>query len=299
MNTNNLLTYGKYDLTINKVFYRNMLIITTSIIVGMALLCFLGRWFVYEQMLDHVAYYESTGITPDSPFHPLNPANSSHYSQFGGTTFFLISLLTTLYTIFMGCTFHNLRTKMSRINELTLPVSNGKRYVWHILVTVVGGLLGAFVALLCADIINFLLHVFVFGTEHMISLTAGVCSSFYSGLISGSVSEFGSIPFSVRYAVVSGFVFQMCCYIYGNSVKYRHNIIITYAALQILSVIMLFLFFALALAVDGSMSTPDANASVGGFFYILGTIGYALSALLIWRSYKRYCNAQVVSRFNK
>ena len=59
MEFNRFMQYAKYDLTINKAFYRNMSIVAVSIITGIAILGFLVRWTMIKNFgvgVDHDAH---------------------------------------------------------------------------------------------------------------------------------------------------------------------------------------------------------------------------------------------------
>ena len=58
--------------------------------------------------------------------------------------------------IICGYMFHNLLTKQSRIKELTLPASNGEKFLFHALVTIGGAFLTYVVSYFLLDIIQYL-----------------------------------------------------------------------------------------------------------------------------------------------
>ena len=65
MEFNRFMQYAKYDLTINKAFYRNMSIVAVSIITGIAILGFLVRWTMIKMEILYFDIVEKQGDTKD------------------------------------------------------------------------------------------------------------------------------------------------------------------------------------------------------------------------------------------
>lgn len=277
MKTASLLEFGKYDFTINKVFYRNMVILAISIGAGLTLSGFLMRWLIYNN--------SGTGNVPVT--------SGAHFSQASFTAFMLMSMANLLSIVFVGCTFHNLRTKQGRINELTLPVSTGKKYAWHLLVSIVGGFATILLTLLCSDLLNFTLHLLVFGNNHTFSLIGSIIS-LYASPFSSSVGMMMSPIITKAYLfILAGFFANIGLFVYGNSVKYRFNIIITYGILQGISTFAMIFGLIFLAAIEPTKNFLDV-------FYYFGIFAFiAIGILSFWRSYVRYRNAQVTTRLNK
>ena len=76
MEFNRFMQYAKYDLTINKAFYRNMSIVAVSIITGIAILGFLVRWTMIKNF--------GVGVDHDG--------NAFSYYGIGGTVIFITGI---------------------------------------------------------------------------------------------------------------------------------------------------------------------------------------------------------------
>ena len=68
MEFNRFVQYAKYDLTINKAFYRNTSIVTASIITGIAVMGFLIRW----TMIRNLNVGVDSDETIDSWYYSIN-----------------------------------------------------------------------------------------------------------------------------------------------------------------------------------------------------------------------------------
>lgn len=312
MDKNNFLNFGKYDLTINKVFYRNMILMAIFMGIGISAFGFLGRWLTYnsEQTL-----VEATGVT-------IDPLNFSHYSSTPITQVFLGIVIGYLPLIFAGCAFHNFRKKQGRIMELTLPATNMEKYLWHILVSVGGGLLLTVASLLAADLLNIILHLIVYGTDHTYSLTARMLNLIMLNIpeleMAQNAADIPAMEFmaALRWCMIGGTIMNICAYVYGNSVKYHYNIIITYCILVAVSIFCMVGFGGLFswaygdTVKEAQQITPgDVEANVEMSYYIIdkiclwlkcfSAIMVGLGGICVWRSYKRYCNAQITTSTNK
>lgn len=305
MNTTRFINFGKYDLSTNKVFYRNMVIVALSIGAGISALGFLGRYLTWKSK----AYVAGGEI--------LDVLGYASYTNSSLTNIFLTAAFGLLITIFAGCTFHSLRKKQGRINELTLPVSNSEKYIWHVLLCVGGGFLLAFASLLAADLVNYLLHLVVYGNDGTFSLTSRVIDIYTISMpeISDKIKLgpganqpleeyelFCAFVTSMKVFVFCNIFMQICAYIYGNSVKYKYNIILTYLFLTLASVAVMVVssiigknYFELHPDVEGI----EAVKITINCIHVGSVLMVVLGGLFIWRSYKRYTKAQVTSRLNK
>ena len=308
-NKDRFANFAKYDLTINKAFYRNIAFVTLAAAVSIALLGFVIRYNIY------------TSIVNDQPYLTIDPNGIEGYNWMYTTAIYELGLIGVLLTILAGCWAHNLRSKQGRITELTLPATNQEKFIWHTLVVLVGGCIVCLLSLLVADGFNALLTLICFGTENGItSLTASVfeiasVKSIMEHFINAPLG-FGDIesPLVSRFYntftffFIATFIIQLSIYFFANSLKYKFNIILTYIALQILSTIGSILFFIYTAFVEelpffvdpvDEYTSEDRVNNVCAFFGTIGGISIILAILFIWWSYKRYTKAQITSPFNK
>ena len=315
-NKERFANFASYDLTINKSFYRNMAIVTVAGALCIALLGFIARYTIYDSVVNDTMSGQAYSYVPAADsFEDYNWMYLTALYELG---FFLIML-----QIFAGCWAHNLRNKQGRINELTLPATNLEKFTWHALLVLVGGFILCILSLLIADGFNALLTLINYGTENGIkSLTSSVgemCSMrgiteivFMRGIghRSGEViTNNDAIQYFNAFTVLvfcSAF-FQSTIYFLGNAFKYKYNIILTYAALQVLGTVLSFVFFicvALGANVPTIMDTTtpdieDVGQALTILYYVLSFITLVASAFFIWWSYNRYTKAQITSSFNK
>ena len=315
-NKERFANFATYDLTINKSFYRNMALVTIAGAVCIALLGFIMRYAIYNSVVNNTMSGPEYSFVPDA--YSFEGYNWMYFTAFGEMGFLLIML-----QIFAGCWAHNLRNKQGRINELTLPATNLEKFTWHALLVLVGGFILCILSLLIADGFNALLTLINYGTENGIkSLTSSVgemCSMrgiteivFMRGIghRSGEViTNNDAIQYFNAFTVLvfcSAF-FQSTIYFLGNAFKYKYNIILTYAALQVLGTVLSFVFFicvALGVNVPTIMDTTtpdieDVGQALTILYYVLSFITLVASAFFIWWSYNRYTKAQITSSFNK
>lgn len=313
-NTTRFLNFGKYDLTINKAFYRNMTLVTIFGCLGITLLGFLLRWRIATE---YFALY-TDHINPDE----VIDYGATYFGEGNPELLTLTALYVALFclgmfTIYAGYTFHNLRNKQGRIIELTIPATNLERWTWHILMVTVGGFLCCVTSVVCADIVNAILNLMTYGTKIASSLTAEVCriallipnpiAGHNSWTLNGLFNDISSSGMAnyLRLLMVSFAFLNVSTYVFGNSMKYRYNIILTYIAVQIV-------FFVLS--ITGIMSSSFITMDWSGldtvteeeainfakfFYYSFITIVWVIGGLLLWGSYRKYCKAQITSRLNK
>lgn len=304
MNTTRFFNFAKYDLATNKVFYRNMLIMTFGIGAGLSALAFLFRFLIFNS--------SSVGLTNEA----IEALGYASYTNSTATNIILAMLAGFLLVIFPGCTFHSLRKKQGRINELTLPVSNQERFTWHVLLSVGGGLLLTIGMVLSADLVNYILHLAVYGNDGTFSLTSRVLDIYTFNLPEFKIapSEVGerlevmnSMLFAMKMLALSATIMQVGAYIYGNSVKYKYNIVLTYVSIAVTYIVVMICFVQVIdfLSDHGYLDSLkeldqiEAIALVTHWLYALCAFLFGLGGFFIWRSYKRYCKAQITSRLNK
>ena len=308
MNTSRLLNFGKYDYTINKSFYRNITLTTIFGSVGIAITGFLGRYLEFKGAM--TMGIDRSGMSEEEMYESIKMVTDP--SSTPGTCFAILSFCLTMMCIFAGYAFHNLRNKQGRITELTLPATNLERWTWHVLATLVGGILISCVSVLAADAVNAIANLMAYGTHIQSSLTAIVAKmvaihitsdTTYLGTgASGLIFTQSTFLWSFRIMMYSIVLAQISAYIFGNSLKYKYNIIITYIALQVVGMFGIICFSLLLAHIDAS--NIDIYVEGGTelfiyFFWAVTAIALIAGALLCWGSYRNYCNAQITSRLNK
>ncbi len=303
MDKTRFLQYARYDLTLNRTFYRNMAFTTAVVIVSIALLGFLLRWILWKNV---------TSVTggigrPDESL-----------SGVGGTCFFLYLAATCFLCLFAGCLNHPLRNKQSRISVLSLPATNAEKFVWHLLLVVGGGLLLCLVSLLLADAVNFIFSFIVGFPPHQIhSLTLTTLRLSVLDIdINGSFSAMDGLPYPpdslwnhlltpvawVSMALV-GAAWNIAVFIFGNSLKWRMNIPWTILALWVLQTLASILLVAGAV---GLAAFADDWPWAESHFSLLTWCGYAIYMLFfggtaVWMfrmSWQLYQKAQLTNRLN-
>ncbi len=150
-NKERFLNFGRYDLIINKSFYRTMALICIFGSTGIAFVAFFGRWLMANA-------FNSLDIEPLQDFWS--------YKNVAITALVLIMFTGIMHVIFAGCTFHNLRNKQGRISELTLPATNLEKYAWHLGLVIIGGTLAIILSLVCSDALNALLNLIFHPLEY-------------------------------------------------------------------------------------------------------------------------------------
>lgn len=312
---NRFTNFAKYDLTINKNFYRNITLATLVGTIGIATFMFLMRYLAYE------GSGGAEWIRPDNP---------AHYNSATGSCIYIVSYLVIMMSIFGGCWAHNLRNKQGRIIELTLPATNLEKFLWHLLLMLGGGFLVCLISLLIADGINCLLTLCVFGSEDgFISLTAHIAKTLAiqpiatdasSGLTIDSSSypdanlqtdlpaELNVFLWGMGAFVISALIAGPICYVFGNALMYKFNIIVTYIVLMILGFLASIIFvIALGTILSSSdimyefIASDDKTtfAHMGYAFIACSIVQLLAAAGLIFWSYRLYTKAQIITSLHK
>ena len=299
MEFNRFVQYAKYDLTINKAFYRNTSIVTASIITGMAVMGFLIRWTMIRNL--------DIGVDHDG--------NSYGYYGIGGTVIFIVGVVSLLMMVFAGCFNHPLRNKQGRISTLTLPATNGEKFLWHTLLVFVGGTLLCFLSVIAADLVNALLSLIAgFPTDYIYSITKHFFRFLVMNFRDESMGELGNattmFPLHSKYyyaflgLIYASSIWTFTAFVFGNSVKYRYNIIWTLLGLwalqfvlSILEIIGMTLFFKNIVEFEYN---PYQFEKAGWTLYWIGmTIIVGTAVLMWWKSWRNYKNAQITNKWNR
>lgn len=326
-NKERFVNFAKYDLAINKTFFRNMALVTVIGAIGISVAMFFGRYSMWKTMVgDDMEKYEQMKAMAEggleSSFLTGVPGTYEHFNTMPITTLLLAEFLGIMIIIFSGCWAHNLRNKQGRIMELTIPATNLEKYAWHSLLTIGGGIVLALVSLLCADAFNALFTWMLCpASDGFASLTdkclVGLLSldlNTLRGLFGGtqgpswngieSDEVFTSIFASVRFLFWASLLYYLAIYHFGNSVKYKYNIILTLITLYVIEIVVGILFSVGMAFIVGNQYDLDLHPSDGptllkGFAYTLGSIFLVIAVALPFFSYRRYTRAQITSKLNK
>lgn len=314
-NKERFANFAKYDLTINKTFFRNMVFVTLAGVIGIAMLGFMMRYNIYRDVLTNTSEWGT----------PPAPGDFSHYTWNYLTACYELGFIVLMMAIFAGCWAHNLRSKQGRITELTLPATNFEKFTWHALLTLVGGFVLCVVALLIADGLNALLTLMLFGAEHgvgsltrsvgeFITFTTSASDTFGMPFISvnGNAAKMNEEEITLLHAttflIIASFLCETVIFFFGNALKYKYNIILTYIFLQVIGTIGSIGFFimtavtagdAIEMVAGSDLEGEDVANLLAGGFIAIGVLSILLSVLLMWWSYRRYTKAQITSTLNK
>ena len=288
--------YAKWDLTINKGFYRTMAIVTMSLVFMVTIMGFfirLTEWRSRKAMFAGGDYANSEWF--------LNEALGVE-----GTAFVLAYLCLIAMIIFAGCINHPLRNKQGRITTLTLPATNKEKFTWHVLLMYGGGFLLCLSSMVLADLFNALLSVVTFGAEGTNSLMFSLGDQFAN--LAKYMTDFkesdGILLLGLLVAsVVVAYLFTLTTFSFGNALKYKYNILITVIALQVIQFVLSVVFFLFALGAGiefiDSLDEQILKNFIYGFVIVMLVLQTVLILLMWLKSYKLYCKAQVTSAWNK
>ena len=297
MEFNRFVQYAKYDLTINKAFYRNTSIVTASIITGMAIMGFLIRWSMIRNL--------NVGVDSDETI-------DSWYYSINATVKVIFGVVGILMMVFAGCFNHPLRNKQGRISTLILPATNGEKFLWHTLLVIIGGFLLCVVSVVAADVVNALLSLIAgFPTDKIHSITNHFFRCFVWDFSGEGMEGWSNIsPFRRTYHnafvgfVLASSIWSFTAFVFGNSVKYRYNIIWTILALWVLNFIVTILgtivFSMFVFNLENHDFNPSYYENSGWALYWIGmAIIVGTAALMWWKSWRNYKNAQITNKWNR
>lgn len=199
--------------------------------------------------------------------------------------------------ILCGHMFHNLLTKQDRIKELTLPASNGEKFLFHALVTVVGSIVVYMVSFLLVDILQYIYVGAIYGFSHArwIPLSNAFTTS-VEVVVVDSYTRLTTLMF------LSGWVAYISTFILGNAIKYRHNIVWTYLFHCAVGFTIL---FALGLSIPWLISLGIKIDKIDSERFLIGLLRFLIVYHLLitvfcwWMSYRLYSRAQLTTRRNK
>ena len=305
--TKRFARYANFDLTINKNFYRNLALVLLFTIVGAVVISFFIRWFFYQVSMPSMVY-----------------------NDLSLTAWVVLLIITFSLYIAGGCTLHPLRNKQGRITNLTIPATNLEKYIWHVLICIVGCFITAVIAVALADLVNYLMTIAVFkDSEGIQSLFASV---FYNNTGVNIQNFFNQTHASMNgvavtdptyvgpedtilvnivnaslFASWSVIFFTTSIYAFANSLKYKYNLPITYIILKVIE-----FFFAIVLFIgmiwfasnvhNMNIDEEFLRALIENFhiyLYIWGSIAIVAGiGVFIW-AYHRYTKAQLSNKLNR
>ena len=289
MNTFNFqrfLNVARWDIAINRTFYTRMFILVAAIALLPMLAKYLfALWTIIALGGSREAYITMNAI--------------DDLTALAGATNFLLPLM---LTVMMGYMFHNLVTRQGRISELTLPSTNGERFLWHFCLIVGGGLLTGLASILLADLLHVLLGWAILRQTSFQSYTLLVFKSY------GEVWTFlnnvsaGSVLAALIAAVAS--LINYSLFALGSAWRYRYSIAYTllymFAASLLFTVVTVFVVSAIVNRFDNIRALLDSLGNISGT--AVGTVvligEVAVLALIWWLTYHLYCRAQITTRRN-
>ena len=294
-NKERFLNFGRYDLIINKSFYRTMALICIFGSTGIAFVAFFGRWLMANA-------FNRIDIEQLQDFWS--------YKNVAITALVLIMFTGIMHVIFAGCTFHNLRNKQGRISELTLPATNLEKYAWHLGLVIIGGTLAIILSLVCSDALNALLNLIFHPLEYQNSIIYSIYElmsfryTYVNGTSLADMEEMQGLLSAIRFMSIAMSVSGFAFFVLGNAIKYKYNIILTYItfefSMSILTIIAIFIIKSLAENDSIQInSREEALAYVKASANIVAILNFLLTVLYFWLSYKLYKKAQITSGWNK
>ena len=287
--------YARYDLTLNRAFYRNIAIVTAALIAGITVLGFMFRWIGIRNLPDANLVFSDGAYTVT------------------WTTFWITCLTGILCVLYAGCIHHPLRTKQSRISVLTLPATNAEKFVWHTVLVLIGGWLLLLGSIVLADGLNALLSLLAgFPADKIYSITAEHLRYYTLTMNLPMTGNFGELmqdknakEFLSMIAIMSlaSGMATISAFCFGNAVKYRFNIIFTYLALWLLqfvaSVLLIICTVAFGEQLVESLSEADIMNMIRGTFISL-TVFYVIATIVLWwGNWRLYKKAQITSKLNR
>ena len=273
---NRFLNVARWDLSVNSKFYTRSSLLMVAIMSMPIVL-----YYLYS-MLNHNFFM--IGILSDNV----------------GTFSVIIAMIGCAYTVISsGYMFHNLLTKQGRISELTLPATNLERFLWHVVVIVIGVQVVYFFGVVFADLLHTLFRLAIPGAE-IKSLTTEM---FNLDNWKDTTTVFGNHIFGVNMLIflLLACYFRSFCLV--NAWKYRYNIPLTfliYFVLQTVLPLLLLFIGKLLLTRESAESFMEWFTKIdpSNVFVCLNIFG-VLTYIGIWLlTYRLYTRAQLTTKRN-
>ena len=272
---NRFMNVARWDLTVNSKFY------TRSALLMVALIC-----------MPVVLYYLYNMLTDNSFFATEISDN---------ITFFVVCdiLLGGAYAIISsGYMFHNLITRQGRINELTLPATNLERFLWHVVVIVIGVNVVYVAGVVFSDLLHALFRLAIPDAE--------IKSISYKLLVDfNDLREMGILRYE-NFGMLLFFGILGACYIRTyclvNAWKYKYNIpwtLLFYFVFQnAFALLVLFVVHCMSPELMIRLGDWAANVNPNVWVVCLNVLAAALYAGIWYLTYRLYCRAQITTRRN-
>ncbi len=291
------MNVARWDLTVNRPFYTRVLLVIGSVIMLPVLMRYISAlWKVVYLGGNREAYIL---------------ANATDSME--GTVVYQTMAIGIIMVVLMGYIFHNLLTRQSRINELTLPSTNLERFLWHVGLTIVGGYLACLVSLVVSDLIHVILGWAILGQTSFSSLTMKVLdpSELDINLYAEELTADEDFHWGALYSAFSLVsLINYSFFALGNAWKYKGNIV--YTLLWMIGASLagtILMGFVVSMLARYFESTYQFGESLGEFFKNLSITGnqlliainvleLLLLGLIWWLTYRLYCRAQITTRRN-
>ena len=210
---------------------------------------------------------------------------------------------TAALPLLAGFTFHNLLTKQSRIKELTLPATNGEKFLFHALVTIGGAFLTYVVGYLLLDLLQYFYVGVVYGFSRAQWIPYFPILFDNADNASAGAYFFGKGAIWATLIGDAALIAFVSTFVLGNAIKYKHGVLWTilfHWLLGFASLFILGLCIPLFKNVDPEWVRdldPDHILITlkWGFLVVL----VAVTAFCWWMSYRLYCRAQITTKRNK
>jgi hypothetical protein len=272
---NRFMNVARWDLTVNGKFY------TRSALLMVAIICMpVVLYYLYNMLTDNSFF--ATETVDDVFFFCV-------FDIFLGGAYFVIT---------SGYMFHNLITKQGRINELTLPATNLERFLWHVVVIVIGVNVVYTAGILFSDLLHALFRLALPNAEiNSISYKLFVDFGELRGTGIFRYENFGMLLFL---GILGACYIRTYCLV--NAWKYKYNIpwtLLFYFVFQN-AFVLLVLFIGHCMSPALMMKLWDWVGCVPRtvFFVSLNLFAVLLYAGVWYLTYRLYCRAQITTRRN-
>lgn len=283
MKYDRFLKVARYNLAINRALYLKMAV-SLFLVMALPLLLFIVKT-IWTMGITRNVDYALAATIPGS--------NIRGWMQ--------VSFIFAMPVI-CGYMFHNLLTKQTRTKELTLPASNGEKFLFHALMTVGGAFVVYFVSFFVIDLLQYLYVALVFGISHATFFPYKLL--FFSYKATGCVDPITAFmgDFWLGFILKQAWVAYFSTYILGNAIKYKYNVLWTYVfhvALGFVSMALLGLSMPMIIGADWTWLQNIELEKAMLFFRISITLFFSFITIFCWwMSYRLYCRAQITTRRN-